>query len=346
MELKKREKILAIATGGIVALAGLYWVLSGTSGTTNYSLAELRRQCEAKRAELEKKQNSLRGQKANAEKLAAWEKISLPTRPDAARSAYQRWLRDTANKAKFRTADIFSSEGQPRKGVYTIYPFRLEGRASLDQLTRFLYEFYTAPHLHQIRRLSLIPVDGGKEFDLAITIEAAALATADRTDRLAEGRAVRLAHASADDYVRTIVRRRMEGERFVDAAGLFTPYAPPPPPVVVRRDPPPPRPDPPRPPDPPKPPAFDHAKFAFVTAILQVDGRPQVWIDARTIGKQFKLGEGESFVVGESKGVVKRIGRYAVEIELDGKSRIVTAGASLKDSGVVVAPSAGSSPRG
>lgn len=345
MELKKREKILAMATGGAVALAALYWMLSSTGGSTNFSLAELRRQCEVKHTELEKKQNLLRGQKANVDKLAAWEKTSLPTRPEAARSTYQRWLRDSAGKAKFRTTDIFSSEGQPRKGVYTIYPFRLEGRATLDQLTRFLHEFYTAPHLHQIRRLSLNPVDGGKEFDLAITIEAAALATADRADRLAEGRVARLALASADDYVRAIVRRRMEGERFVDAAGLFTPYAPPPPPVVARRDPPPPRSDPPKPP-PPKPPAFDHAKFAYVTAILQIDGRPQVWIDARTIGKQFKLNEGESFVVGETKGVVKRIGRHAVEIELDGKSHIVTAGAGLKDPGVVVAPSAGSSPRG
>lgn len=345
MELKKREKILAIATGGIVALAAIYWVLSSTSGSTNFSLAELRRQCEAKRTELEKKQNLLRGQKANAEKLAAWEKTSLPTRPEAARSTYQRWLRDSASKAKFRTTDIFSSEGQPRKGVYTIYPFRLEGRATLDQLTRFLYEFYTAPHLHQIRRLSLNPVEGGKEFDLAITIEAAALATADRADRLAEGRVARLGQPKVEDYVGVIVRRRMEGDRFVDAAGLFTPYSPPPPPVVARRDPPPPRPDPPKPSEPPKPPAFDHAKFAYVTAILQVDGRPQVWIDARTIGKQFKLSEGESFVVGESKGVVKRIGRHAVEIELDGKPRILTAGASLKESAVVVAPASGSPPR-
>lgn len=335
VQLKKREKLLAIVTVVVLATAAIYWLLSVGGGTTNLSVAELRRQCEAKRTELEKKQKLLRGQKADAEKLAAWEKIALPSRPEAARSGYQRWLRDATAQAKFRTTDIFSSEGQPRKGIYTIYPFRVEGRATLDQLVRFLYEFYTAPHLHQVRRLSLTPLDGGKEFDLAITIEAVSLPTADREDRLASGKAQRLTVAGLDDYVRTIVRRRMEGDRFVDAAGLFTPYSPPPPPVVARRDPPP-RPEPPKP-EPPKPPPFDHAKYTFVTAIVQVDGRSQVWIDARTIGKQFKLHEGDSFVVGQSKGVVRRIGRYDVEIELDGMRRLLTAGASLKDSQAISA---------
>jgi len=72
------------------------------------------------------------------------------------------------------------------------------------------------------------------------------------------------------------------------------------------------------PPEPEKPeekPSFELAKFAFVTAITEVSGRRQTWINLRTEGKVLKLHEGDSFQIGEVEVTVKRIAERAVELE-------------------------------
>ncbi len=75
--------------------------------------------------------------------------------------------------------------------------------------------------------------------------------------------------------------------------------ADPPPPPPVRET----RPTPPA----PKPPEFDHAEHTFVTAILEVDGEPEVWLTVRTTGQTIKLREGEPLKLGSINGEVSRI---------------------------------------
>jgi len=62
-------------------------------------------------------------------------------------------------------------------------------------------------------------------------------------------------------------------------------------------------------------PSFDLAKFAYVTAITEVSGRRQTWINLRTEGKVLKLHEGDSFGIGEVEVTIKRIAERAVELE-------------------------------
>ena len=82
----------------------------------------------------------------------------------------------------------------------------------------------------------------------------------------------------------------------------------------------------------PKPtPSFDPTQYAFVTAILEVAGRPQVWIVARTLGETFKLFEGDRFEIGHVHGTVERIGPRSVEIEIDGRRRSVALGKRLRE---------------
>jgi len=76
-----------------------------------------------------------------------------------------------------------------------------------------------------------------------------------------------------------------------------------------------------RPPDAPAPPpsvpkpSFDLAKFAFVTAITEVDGKRQAWISMRAEGKLLKLFEGDEFQVGQVTVKVTRIDEKAVELD-------------------------------
>lgn len=105
----------------------------------------------------------------------------------------------------------------------------------------------------------------------------------------------------------------------------------PPPPMVTRVDT--------GPPPPPKP-RFEDAKFAYVTAITEVDGERQVWLTIRTSGELLKLREGEKFEVEKFKGTISRLGVQAVEVTAGEESRLYQLGESLAQGQPLAAGSA------
>ena len=68
--------------------------------------------------------------------------------------------------------------------------------------------------------------------------------------------------------------------------------------------------------------AFDSAQFAVVTAITEIDGEPQVWIQDRIAGKMWKLGAGEGFTIGTTRqresGTVQSIKQEEVMVDFRG----------------------------
>ncbi len=72
------------------------------------------------------------------------------------------------------------------------------------------------------------------------------------------------------------------------------------------------------------------AKFAIVSAILEVDDRPQVWLLVKTSGKLLKLHEGDAVEVGQFKGKITKISRLDVEIESEGKRQLIALGENLR----------------
>jgi len=342
VKLRRREKILAAVAGALMVLLmfRVALVLGRASvGASGRSLAELRAVRDKKQEELARHRRAVEQAEQAALKLAEWQRRSLPSDPTAARAQYQDWLRELVEQIEFQQRDVFSGEPQSRQGIYTVFPFRIQGRASLEQVVRFLYEFYQAGHLHKVRRLALLPVEGSSLLDVSISIEALALPKADRRQSLCTERSDRLKHDDVAEYLEQIDRRLMErlkeGDRYVDRGGLFLAYQPPPPP------PPPPRPPspPPRPPSPPpRPPRFDHCKYTRVSAILEVDGKPQVWLLVHTTGQCLELEEGDSFEIAGTHGRIVRIGIHEVEIELDGQYRLLSSGETLREGIALPAP--------
>lgn len=93
--------------------------------------------------------------------------------------------------------------------------------------------------------------------------------------------------------------------------------------------------DPPPPPQPdPGPPAFDSAKYTFVTGIVEVNDRPQVWLTDRTAGQLIKRFEGETIEIGPFKGTIVRIHERKVEIDSEGTRFTVQYGQSIGDARV------------
>ncbi len=83
--------------------------------------------------------------------------------------------------------------------------------------------------------------------------------------------------------------------------------------------------------------SFDEAKYTFVTGIVEVNGRRQVWLTIRSEGKWLRLFEGDSFQVGSFEGTIVRIHTRHVEIQAAGQTLSVRFGQNLTEGEVVAA---------
>jgi len=305
MKFNRREKILAALAGtAVLLLAGrLLW------GGDSRSLGQLRADRDRLAAEVEKKEARVQAVRRTAAQLTEWQRRALPADAAHGRSLYQNWLRALADRVGFRQLNIDSSEGQSRRNAFTLFTFTVRGRGELGRLTEFLYDFYAAGHLHQIRRLDVKPVEGSTDLDLTLSVEAISLPGADRKDRLSPEPGKRLKLAKLADYRDPIVGRNLFAVHTPRAEVASVPQAKP----------------------------VDPAEFAFVTAILEADGRSQVWVVDRTAGKTLRLHEGEAIEVGSVHGRIKTIGRRDVVLEVQGRQRRLTSGDNLRG-GVDVTP--------
>ncbi len=320
MALSKREKTLALACCALAGAVVLYWLVGSSGG----SVGELRRVRNEKAEELAKKQARLDATLKSKAKLAQWERRALPANTRDAGRLYQSWLTGLVGRLKLEDVRIEPREGRVRRGVYTALPFTVHGKGTLDQLTRLLFEFYSAGYLHQIQQFTVTPLKDSGKLDMNIVIEAMSLPSATSTTGLPEEKPLRPLSGKLEEYQKTIVERN-----------LFKPYTPPPPPPPPPQprkvDPPKPLPTPPKPPDPPKPP-IDHLQFAVIDAIIETNGKREVWLWVRTTDEKFFLAEGDTFKVGQMPAKVLKIPDLdQVEIAIDGKKMVIPRGGNLRD---------------
>lgn len=315
MAMSKRERNLAIATGVLIVPFAI-WMFAGVFGG---SASKLR----ADRANLAKQVNDakekIRRSRDVERKLSGWNRQSLPADAEAASSRYQLWLLQLCASPRydvgFRNTIVKPSYSRPIGEAGSRLTFTVRGEGSLRQLTRWLYGFYSADYLHRIKAITITPVSGSEKLGLDITVEALALATA--SDSAGKPRQTALEEPPAD-----AIDAKVLDEYCAVIAGraIFSPYTPPPPEK------------PPSPGGPPEaPPIFDHGKYTFVTGITQVDGKPQVWIEARTSGQKYRLFEGDTFDIGPVQAKILHIHDRSVESEVGGKRYLVALGQNLRE---------------
>lgn len=331
MALSKREKNLAIITGVLVLPFAAWLVVGALGGST--------KQLSAQQANLANEVNDAkklirRGHEAQ-ERLDVWNRQSLPRDVEAAGSLYKIWLMKLCESkeynARFQNTQVKPMKNQPVGDVGTCLSFNVSGTASLEQLVRWLYGFYSADYLHQIKGLTITPLEESKKLNLVIQIEAMVLNGATdadgkaRLDALQEHAEEAIDEALLDKYCDTIGKR-----------AIFSRYSPPPP---VRT------PDPPRMEQAPSRPLFDHGKFTRITGITEVDGRPAVWISLMTSGKEFRLFEGESFDVGPVRAKILdiQIQDRTITSEVEGKQYLLALGDNMRDAKEIASASPGDS---
>jgi hypothetical protein len=311
MALKKREKMMLAAVGAVLAIAALVMFWPSSDGSSADPGEELKKVA----AELQKEQlkdKELRPQLME-KKLQEWRRRSLPAEPEVARSLYNTWLTDLfVNKVKFHNVKVnYKGQSQSPHKNYFEFSYGVQCQGTLEQLTRFFYDFYSSGQMHKIQSYSIKPAEGGKSLELDIDVEAMSMKSSTQKGLSTEA-GKRLKLAKVEDYTKVIAGRN-----------VFAPYSPP---IVVRGDP-----GPVRPADPPAaPPKFDPTKYTYLTGITEADQVLEAWLTDRTSGKKINLREGQPFAFGSTKGVVKRIGLDDIEVEIDGKKYTVKLGESLK----------------
>ena len=256
-------------------------------------------------SEIDKNEKLLDAAARDRKRLAQWQRRALPPDKDLARSLYQNWLRSLAARTNLRGTTLVakgaSDASVRRDQQFTRISFDLHAQAKLGDLVQFLYEFYSAGFLHQIRDMTIKPApNGARELDVKVAIEALSLPTANAKDRLPDkppqeaGHALHLAKLS--DYQEPIAKR--------DFFGAYVAPRP-----INERPTPPSR-------------TVDPADHTFVTGFTEVDGISKVWLWDRMRDKTWQLGTGESFSVGNVKGTVEVVHPEGdVLIEFGGQRR-------------------------
>ncbi|MDZ4780791.1 MAG: hypothetical protein SGJ19_11100 [Planctomycetia bacterium] len=315
--MQKREKQLMGVVVALVAVLAGNWLYGKVRSSINARTNEITRLS----GDVTKKDNQIKRGKLAATKLAKYESRALPSDPELARAAYSAWLRKIVGEAGFEapnvepptqatpkflmSANMRTAKG-PRPIVYHRLPYSVRGKATLEELTKFLHTFYSAGHLHLVRSLTMTPQESGK-LEVKITIDALVLPDADRKDALSSVPGESLA-GTFEEYRDVITKRN-----------TFAAYKPAPPKPPEKSS----KPD----------PAVDPARFAKVTAIL-TDPELVVWIHMETTGKLFKLAEGEEFDLGEERrGKVHRIHltTRTVELQINDEKKLYGLGDKLTE---------------
>lgn len=307
--MSEREKKLGLMVLAVLLLFG------GKMGWDRYQSS-----LQAKRVALSSAEQDLRDvelQLAKAEfaakQVRQWEEQSLPQTKSVAQSQYRSWLIDQLEAANLSYRDVApTGTGSRASGAYEGLPFNIEAQGNLSAIVKFLYSFYRSNTLHKITLLSIRPALSGNDLQVTINVEALVIPTTLRKEGMPEGDSKRLAAASVDHYLKSIIARNP-----------FVAYKAPPPKVVERpretRQP------------PPTPPPFDESSQARLTGIVQAGPELQAWVKVLTTNENLRLVAGDELKVGKFAGKVVEVRPQQMIIEVEGERQIIPLGKFLRE---------------
>jgi hypothetical protein len=307
---QKRERLLLVVAGLVffVVMVPIFYRLFGTEVLT------LRKERNRLKNDIEKYENDVKNKTEIKTRLEHFTARSLPSKDDFAKSLYQNYLMDLAGETGIRENRIDPGSvavvKTQSKTHYNKYTFTLHGKGSLEKIAEFLRRFHKADYLHLVRKVSPRPIKNSRDMDVSITVEALSLPQA-RSNRTLP--VIDRQQLETTDNDKTMLQR-------ITDRSLFSVFVP------VQAMPEPRRQEEPRPVN-----RFDQSPYCYVMAVVEVDGKPQVWIDQRTEGKKFRLYEGEMFQLGGVRCYVKKIEFNRVQFEAAGGLYTIRPGKSFAE---------------
>jgi hypothetical protein len=296
--MSQRERVLAAA----VALMVMLW--GGTVGWGRYqsTLTNNQNQQLTTGQELSQARTaSARGLRAER-MLRGWQRQSLPTNLDIAKSLYQDWLRQQLVEAGLIVRELTESTARTTRQHFRQVTYLVNAQGSLEELTDFLYRFYQSNHLHRVSAASLIPTTTRRLLTVSLTIDALSLADCPRSSELAEG--------SSDTFAETLEEISDE----IVSRNIFVAYEPPEPERPVERV---------------VEAVSDEAAKAVVSSLNHGEGGWQMAIRMSDSGKVTYFRVGDEISIGQFTGRVEEMdGRRAI-ISLEDKRVQIFGGKNL-----------------
>jgi hypothetical protein len=160
---------------------------------------------------------TLKRYKKQQQRLDALRKLSLPGDVEAARTLYQEWLTEVAEKIELEGLRVDSNAPRTSAGFREL-PFSLRCIGTLEQLTALLHTFYQAPLLHHISTLAITPIAGTRQLSLNFAIQALQLDNTPPASALPTGQRNQLASTTLEEYQMIAQRNIFSTSGGVEAA--------------------------------------------------------------------------------------------------------------------------------
>lgn len=163
--MNQRERLLAIAVGGLLMAFMLSWGLGKYRSALNSKRLALSAQ-QNKQQQIH--QQLINGEYANRY-MGEYLIRSLPPNPEKAKSIYKNWLLETVVSNQVAKPNVSANSSRSIGGLYQRFEFRVSGQTEVANFVDLMHDFYAKDYLHRIRDFSLVPmVDGGYKLDMSI----------------------------------------------------------------------------------------------------------------------------------------------------------------------------------
>lgn len=311
MNLDKRQKVLVGIFAGLILLwqgSGIVWGIFFGPFDDRY------KQIEVLDIKLKEKRDAQHKLDLSERQMRTWERRSLPPNPVVASTLYHHWILDLASSHNLERLVVTPkkiSSGATNL-VFTRIPVSVTAECKMDQLCKFLYDFYRTDLMHKVTQLAIDSQDYKSNPTLKVTMELEGLSLASAKSRTTlfadkQDKAVSdaMAKKTLDDY-----KELSAQNRFVRG------YNGPPAPII-----------------PPAPPAapFDSSPHVFLIASVEVNGQPEAWLYDRTSNQRTVLSVGKDFEISGVKGKVLEIGKRSVKLKVKDKDWQLEVGDNLKE---------------
>lgn len=104
---------------------------------------------------------------------------SFPLNPASARTEYQLWLTQLAEFCEMDQPLVRIGQYQRGAGIAS-HLFQLRAECTLEELYRFLYEFFWTSYLHRIDSMDIQTIEGSERLDVSLVLEGLTMAKLDR----------------------------------------------------------------------------------------------------------------------------------------------------------------------
>jgi len=187
--MNSRERTLALALGGVVALFAGRWLVMDVILSP---IRERRTRLENAEEEFERKQGLLVHQQAAIESLRKWKLGALPADQNGGNASvlYKGYLVDLVQRAGVKNPNVTALPVRQVKNAYATLPFSISAQCDLAQISKLLFEFQRTDLLHAIKMIDVRPQitsDKIEHLDAKIDIEVLAFNDAQSRPKLDPG---------------------------------------------------------------------------------------------------------------------------------------------------------------